>query len=259
MERTSNLFLSSLSAESRSRLLARCVDVDLPVHAVLYGTEHAPRHAYFITSGLASVVTSMAGGETAEVGFIGNEGMVGSLQLLGSAPLSTQCMMQLAGSGLKISFAVLQSAFDTSEEIRKRILEFVQEQTITVAQIAGCNRLHGAEKRLIRWLLMAQDRAHSDVLAFTHEYLSEMIGTRRTTVTILAGRLQVKGLLSYHRGAIRILNREGLEAIACDCYPIIKRLYANLYRGDGLLPNTDGNRLPPVVGEVEGPIAEKAS
>jgi CRP-like cAMP-binding protein len=223
-------------------LLSRCTAVELPFRTPLYESEHAPRYAYFLTSGLASVVTSTSKGESAEAGFIGDEGIVGSLQLLGSAPASTQCMMQLAGSGLKIPFAALQSAFDSSEEIRKRILEFVQEQAIMVGQIAGCNRLHSAEKRLIRWLLMAQDRAHTDVLTFTQEYLGEMIGTRRTTVSILAGDLQAKDLISYSRGTIRILNREGLEAIACDCYPIIKRLYANLYRREGMPANTNADR-----------------
>jgi CRP-like cAMP-binding protein len=250
MMRTSNLFLSGLSPESRSTLLSRCTALELPLHSTLYEAEFAPGHAYFLTAGLASVVTPMSRGEAVEVGFIGDEGIVGSLHLLGSAPPSTQCMMQLAGSGLKISFAALQSAFDSSEEIRKRILEFLQEQAITVGQIAGCNRLHSAEKRLIRWLLMAQDRTHTDVLTFTHEYLAGMIGTRRTTVTILASDLQARSLISYRRGTIRIVNREGLESMACDCYQIIKSLYTNLYRRDGRPPNTNGTRSSSSSGSV---------
>jgi CRP-like cAMP-binding protein len=227
---TANLFLSGLSTECRRVLLAGCVAIDLPQGKILYEAERAARYAYFLTSGLASVVTPMAKGEGAEVGFIGDEGIVGSLQLLGPAPPATQCMMQLAGGGLRIPMVALQGGFDASEEIRRRVLEFVQEQAMMVGQISGCNRLHSAENRLVRWLLMAEDRAHRDVLAFTHEYLAQMIGTRRTTVTILAGELQAKGLLSYHRGTIRIVSRAGLEAIACDCYPIVRRLYANLYR-----------------------------
>ena len=227
---TCNLFMSGLSLESRNVLLPGCAVVDLPLGKRLYEAERAVRHAYFLTSGLASVVTPMEKCEGAEVGFIGDEGIVGSLQLLGPAAPVTQCMMQLAGSGLRIPMAALQSAFDSSEEIRKRVLEFMQEQAMTVGQISGCNRLHSAQNRLVRWLLMAQDRVHVDVLTFTHEYLAQMIGTRRTTVTILAGELQAKGLVSYHRGTIRIVSRAGLEAIACDCYPIVQRLYANLYR-----------------------------
>jgi CRP-like cAMP-binding protein len=181
---------------------------------VLYNSGPAPSHAFFLTSGLASVVTPMVNGEVAEVGFIGHEGMVGALQLLGPAFMASRCMMQLAGDGLRIPFPVLQKAFDSSEEIRRRILQFVQEQTIVLAQISGCNRLHCAEERLVRWLLMAQDQNGFDQLKFTQQYLAEMIGTQRTTVTVLAGELQHRGLTCYSRGNIDMLDRAGLEAVA---------------------------------------------
>jgi CRP-like cAMP-binding protein len=238
---TSNLFLSGLSPECLNALLEHCTEVDLPVHTILYEAERPPRYAYFLTSGLASVVTSMSNGGSVEVGFIGLEGIVGSLQLLGSAPLYSKCEMQLAGKGMQISLTALQQAFDSSDEIRKRILEFVQEQSIMLAQIAGCNRLHSAEERLVRWLLMAQDRTHSDVLRFTHEHLAELIGTRRTTVTVLAGGIQAKGFISYSRGKVCILNRVGLEAIACSCYAISKSAYSNLYRRNSQNINGTGN------------------
>jgi hypothetical protein len=141
-------------------------------------------------------------------------------------------MMQLAGNGLRIPFVVMQGMFESAEEIRNRVLEFVQEQAAVLAQIAGCNRLHSAEERLIRWLLMAQDQTQSDVLRFTQEYLAAMIGTRRTTVTGLAGSLQERGLITYSRGKIQIIDRDRLETITCDCYPVTKRLYANLYSKD---------------------------
>jgi len=237
----SNLFLSGLSTETRESLVSRSIAVELPLHTVLYDVGGDPRHAYFLTSGLASIVTPMSNGEIAEVGFIGHEGVVGSLQLLGSAFISTRCMMQLAGSGLKIPFASLQGMFESSEEIRKRVLEFVQEQAVMVGQIAGCNRLHSAEQRLVRWLLMAQDRTQWDVLQFTQEYLAEMIGTQRTTVTLLAGELQRRGLISYVRGNIQILDGYGLEALACDCYSIIKSLHFNLYAQNTALVSANGN------------------
>jgi CRP-like cAMP-binding protein len=227
-----SLFLSGLSSASRSTLVSESIAVEIPLHAVLLEAGHLPHHAYFLTSGLASIVTSMRNGETAEVGFIGHEGIVGGLQLLGPTAPPTRCMMQLAGTGLKLSFAVLQRMFHGSEEIRTRVLELVQEQTSVLSQIAGCNRLHSAEQRLTRWLLMARDQTQSEVLKFTQEYLSEMIGTQRTTVTVLAGALQERHLIRYTRGTIRILDGPGLEAITCDCYAIIKRLYDNLYRRD---------------------------
>jgi CRP-like cAMP-binding protein len=226
---SANLFLSSISPAERETLVFLSTPVELPLHTVLYEEDRTPRYAYFLTSGLASVVTPMSNGESVEVGFIGHEGVVGGLQLLGPAPLSTRCMMQISGSALRIPFSELQKIYATSDEIHVRILEFTQQHAIMVSQIAGCNRLHNAEQRLIRWLLTAQDRTQTDVLKFTHQYLAEMIASQRTTITVIAGELQERGLISYSRGNVHILNRDGLEKAACDCYAITKRLYFNLY------------------------------
>jgi CRP-like cAMP-binding protein len=225
-----NLFLSSLSPESREQITSRATQLALPLRTSLYEAEQTPFHAYFLTSGIASVVTSMADGGTAEVGLIGSEGIVGSFHLLGPAPVSTSCFMQLEGSGLRVSLADLKEAFRSSEEIRERVLEFVQEQALSVSQLAGCQRLHEAEQRLARWLLMAQDRIHSPVLTFTQEFLAMMLGAQRTTVSSVAGALQRNGLIEYRRGSVKILDRDNLEAAACDCYRITKNLYANLYK-----------------------------
>jgi CRP-like cAMP-binding protein len=171
----------------------------------------------------------MSNGESVEVGFIGHEGVVGGLHLLGPAPLSTRCMMQLPGTALRIPLLDLQKAFANSPEIHSRMLEFVQQQAITVGQIAGCNRLHGSEQRLIRWLLSAQDRMHTADLKFTHQYLAEMIASQRTTITVIARDLQERGFIRYSRGIVHIVDRPGLERIACDCYAITRALYASLY------------------------------
>lgn len=227
----SNLFLSALSQASHDLLVSRSTEVELPLHTVLYEEEVTPRYAYFPTSGLASMVTPMSNGESVEVGFIGHEGVVGGLHLLGPASLSTRCMMQLAGTGWRIQFPDLLDAFNSSPEIHFRMLEFVQQQSVLVGQIAGCNRLHGAEQRFIRWLLTAQDRTRSSALRFTHQYLAEMIASQRTTVTAIARDLQERGFISYSRGVVHIMDRKGLERAACDCYEIIKRLYGRLYRG----------------------------
>jgi len=232
---STNLFLSSLSPVSYEALASHSTSIELPLHTVLYEEERTPRYAYFLTFGLASVVTAMSNGESVEVGFIGHEGIVGGLHLLGPASLSTRCMMQLAGSALRIPYSELQKAYATSDEIRVRILEFVQQQAIMVGQIAGCNRLHSAEQRLIRWLLTAQDRTQTADLKFTHQYLAEMIASQRTTVSVIAGELQDRGLIRYSRGTVQILDRDGLEIAVCDCYAIIKRLYVNLYGRDVLV------------------------
>jgi CRP-like cAMP-binding protein len=227
---TDNLFLASLSPAARELLVSSSTQVDLPLRTTLYEAERPLAYAYFMTSGIASVVTSMADGGTAEVGLIGSEGFVGSIHLLGPAPVYTNCFIQLEATALRIPFPKLQKAFQSSEEIRDRVLEFVQTQALSLGQLAGCHRLHEAEERLARWLLMAQDRVQSDDLNFTQEFLAMMLGARRTTVTMVAGALQRSGLIEYRRGRVKILDRESLEAAACDCYKVTKQLYVNLYQ-----------------------------
>jgi CRP-like cAMP-binding protein len=225
-----NLFLESLSAEGRDLLLNKSVEIDLALRASLYEAEQMPRYAYFPTSGIASVVTAMEDGSTTEVGLIGREGVVGAFHLLGPAKVPTSCFIQLEATALRISFPDLVHAFRNHEEIRDRILEFIQEQAVSLSQLAGCNRLHESEERLSRWLLMAQDRTGTEVLDFTQEFLAMMLGARRTTVTVIAGELQRRGLIEYRRGKVTILDRASLEEAACDCYQITKALYAGLYR-----------------------------
>ncbi len=224
-----NLFLNALSQQNRDSLLAQCVEVDLPLKKSLYEPENTPTYAYFMTSGIASVVTATEDGGTAEVGLIGREGVVGSIHLLGPAKVSTSCFIQLEATALRMPYPKLVQAFRKNEEIRDRILEFVQEQAVSLSQLAGCNRLHENEERLARWLLMAMDRTQSDTLDFTQEFLGMMLGARRTTVTVIAGVLQRSGLIEYQRGRVRIINRENLEAAACDCYQVTKELYVGLY------------------------------
>lgn len=225
-----NRLLSALSPASRDLLLSKCTPIDLPIHYNLYVAETTPSHGYFMMSGMASVVTTMEDGMTAEVGVIGCEGVVGGVHLLGPAKTSTDSFIQLAGTALRMPHAELRKAFRSSEEIRSRILEFHQEQSITASQMVGCNRLHSAEERLARWLLMAQDRVGSESLDLTQEFLAMMLGSRRTTVTLVAGTLQKAGLIEYTRGRLVVLDRKGLEAAACDCYQISKGLLQGLYR-----------------------------
>ena len=225
-----NLLLASLSTESRELIHSQSTQVTLPLRSVLYFASTVPTDAYFMTSGLASIVGSTSQGETVEVGIVGREGLVGAAHLLGPAVPPTECFIQLPGSALKIPYQKLQHLFRTSEEIRTRILEFVQERIFSLSQMATCNRLHNAEERLARWLLMVDDAIQSDTIDLTQEFLAQMLGAQRTTVTMVAGTLQRAGLIDYKRGALHIVNRKQLEAAACDCYGVIKKLYCNLYK-----------------------------
>jgi CRP-like cAMP-binding protein len=217
-----NLFLSELSQEMRHLLASHSVAVSLPLQTVLYEAKIAPRFAYFLRSGIASVVVSMTDGETAEVGMIGREGVVGAIHVLGNSPVPTNCFIQLEATALRIPMPAFQAAFRSSEEIRQRVLECAQRQCNGISQVVGCNRLHEAEARLARWLLTAQDRVGSNMLDFTQEYLAEMIGAQRTTVTVIAGNLQKKGLIRYSRGHVTVIDRESLIGAACECYRITR-------------------------------------
>lgn len=250
-----NLFLESLSRESRSSLLRLCVEVDLPLRKSLYEPGIVPQYAYFMTSGIASVVAMMENGGMAEVGLIGREGVVGSFHLLGPAKVSTSCFIQLEATALRIRFVDLANIFRTNEEVRERLLEFVQEQAVSLSQLAGCNRLHDNEERLARWLLTAQDRANTDTLHFTQEFLAMMLGARRTTVTLIAGVLQKQGLIKYQRGRVKILKRAELEAASCDCYQITKELYANLYSHP--IPTVEVDAETPEAVPVKAGVAAK--
>jgi CRP-like cAMP-binding protein len=223
----SNMILSSLSTECREDILVCCVEVDLPVLTYLYEAGEVPEHAYFMTSGMASIVANMPNGATTEVEIVCCEGLVGSLHLLGDTPITTDCFMQIAGTALRIELSKLQTFFKNSPEMRARVLEYIQRQVLVVSQMVACNRLHGAEQRLALWLLMASDRTSSSTIHVTQEFLAEMIGTQRSTVTAMASSLQHKGAIKYNRGKITIEDHSTLEKSACHCYSVIQNIAAS--------------------------------
>ena len=224
-----NRLLASLSDETLRQVLLTSSAITLPLRTMLYAAEERPAFAYFVTDGLASIVTTTDDGDTAEVGIVSRDGMIGGIHLLGPAKVSTGCFMQIEGEAIRVPLQHLEELFKSSSEVRTRILEYVQEQILTVSQVAACNGLHDVEPRLARWLLMAQDRTQADVLKLTQEFLGMMLASRRTTVTLVAGTLQRIGLIEYSRGKVKILNRPGLEEVACDCYGISKSLQDQLY------------------------------
>ncbi len=224
-----NLLLENLPVEEVKQLMACTEPVTLGSRTLLYEAGMKPRYAYFMTDGIASVVANLTDGTTAEVGIIGREGLVGALHLLGGLPIPTQCFMQVAGSGRRVPFAVLQGLFLHSAPIHARILEFVQLGAANSSQLSACNALHTVEQRLARWLLMVQDRMQSVQYALTHEFLANMLVTHRPTVSVAAASLQKQGLINYRHGQVHILDSEGLRAVACECYGISRTLLRHLY------------------------------
>ncbi len=227
---TGNLLLDALNAGTRDSVLALAKRVDLPLHTMLHEQNEMPAYAYFLCSGIASVVVSMPEGGSAEVGLVGREGVIGALHIIGPTPAPAQCFMQMEGAALRIRLDDLRKLFLGSEELRQRMLEFVQQQSVTLGQIAACNKLHEAEARLARWLLMSRDRATMDTMTMTQEFLADMLGTRRTTVTLVAGSLARQGMIDYKRGKVTVLDREALERTACDCYRVTKEALVKLYK-----------------------------
>lgn len=227
----SNLLLAALSSSYRAHLVSRMRTVTLSPREILYEAYEAPKYAHFLTSGVASIVVSMSNGATTEVGLWGREGLVESFHLLGNAHLPTRCIVQAEATALRMPFKELQKEFQENQELRDCVLKGVQSHSAIVAQLGACNRLHEAEARLARWLLMVRDRAESDTFMVTQEFLAIMLGSRRTTVTAAAGELQRKGLIQYSRGRIHITNPVDLANVACECYGTVREMYGSFYCG----------------------------
>ncbi len=227
---SSNSILDRLPSTQREALLARMEMIELPVGAVLTRPGELPKYAHFMISGITSVVTNMKDGGAAEVGLIGKEGLVEAMHLLGPANSPTTAFVQVAGSALRIPFRDIQKEALAWGPLLLGILEFVQRHNFALTQLAACNGLHEIEERLARWLLMVQDKVESPRFDLTQEFLATMLGARRTSVTMAAGRLQQNGLITYSRGRMHILERERLENAACECYPIVRDLVDGNHR-----------------------------
>ena len=221
----SNLLLAALPPVYRNSLLSRLKPVSLSLRTVLYESFETPKYAHFLTSGIGSIVSSMSDGTSAEVGIWGKEGLVESFHLLGKAKIPARCFIQMEATALRMPYKELLKEFLESTELRNAVLQCVQTQGFVLGQLAACNRLHEAEPRLARWLLMVRDRVDSDSYLLTQEFLANMLGARRTTVTAAAGSMQRRGLIKYSRGLIRIIDSRGLEAAACECYKTVRSLY----------------------------------
>lgn len=226
---TQNRLLDSLPEALRDDLVSRLEPVSLPVQTQLFSPQEEPRFVHFLTAGVASVVTAMEGGEGIEVGLIGREGFPERVRVLGPQQSNTRCIMQVDGEGLRMPFRLFRELFVQHPPLMTAVHHFVQADSLMLAQLSACNRLHEVEARLARWLLMVQDRVGFNELHLTQEFLGEMLGTRRSTVNLAAGTLQRAGVITYERGRICIENRSGLEDVACECYAVAARSLRSLY------------------------------
>ena len=226
-----NNLLQLLAAESPAEyaaLLAATERVELQHKAALYEANVPIRYVYFPQSAVCSVVKQMGDGEQIEVGTIGLEGMVGVAVFLGGVSSPTVCIAQIPGAAVRIGADAFRAAALPCTRLHSLVQRFAQYQLDQTAQTAACNRLHSVETRCARWLLMTHDRVGDSRFPLTQEYLAVMLGVRRAGVNVAAGRLQAAGLIRYRRGGVQVLDRGGLESVACECYRTDRSDYRRL-------------------------------
>jgi CRP-like cAMP-binding protein len=220
-----NLILSQLPPDEYVALAKHLVPVELPLEKRLSEPNQPIEFVYFLNSGLISTDAITKNGEQVEVGLIGREGFSGLPALLDQPQMSHTVIMQGIGEGFRVRSAVVRAEFVKGGMLQKLVHNFAYLQMVQITQSVLCNRMHEVEARLSRWLLSSADRMESEFLQLTQEFLSQMLGVQRSTVTVAAGELQRKGLIGYSRGRIHIIDRPGLAARACECYGIVNQSY----------------------------------
>jgi CRP-like cAMP-binding protein len=216
-----NRILTALPSSLREELFTFVRNVTLPVKTVLFEPGAPIEALYFPVDGVISLVTALHDGAIVEVATIGNEGIVG-VPLVPLGGLAVRAISQVAGHSLRMEATAFVSLFERSNAFHTLVDKYTQALFGQISQAAACNRLHSSEERLSRWLLMSHDRVGADEFMITQEFLGQMLGARRSTVSVSAGILQRAGLIRYVRGHVTIVDRAGLEAVACECYVVIR-------------------------------------
>lgn len=216
-----NQILLNLPPREQEILFPRLELVRVKTHQVLHEPGDTLKSGYFVNSGLVSVLSVFPDGKSVEVGLVGKEGFVGIPLVAGFRTAPTRAIIQIEGSAFRIDAEALLGLLRDCPKLERSLQQFAQVLAMQVTQIAACNRLHEVNERLARWLLMSADRVGDSSLALTHELLSQMLGTRRSSVTVAAGMFQKAGIITHSRGDVRIIDRSKLEETACECYRIM--------------------------------------
>ncbi|HEX8353209.1 MAG TPA: Crp/Fnr family transcriptional regulator [Pyrinomonadaceae bacterium] len=224
-----NRLLSLLPAAELEALRPRAEVVSLRhgLHAIV--PDESIRDVYFPLNCLLSMVTTMEDGATVESGTIGREGMSGLPVLLNAGQTTMPTFCQIPGDAVRLRAEFLKESYDRSEEVRRVLNRYAHTVVVVGSQSSACNALHRVEARMCRWLLTSSDGIASDEVNLTQEYLAAMLGVRRPGVTEVAGKLRAEGLIDYTRGQIRIVDRAGMERLACECYGRVKGEYERLF------------------------------
>ena len=218
-----NLILRSLPRKECTQVFSPLEFVRLKLHQVLHEVGETIRSGYFLNDGMASVLTVQPDGKSVEVALIGKEGFVGLPVIFGFKTSGLRVVTQADATAYRVEAQFLLGILPESRELEKQLQRFSMMLAMQSTQLAACNRLHDVVARLARWLLMSQDRIGGTALPLTQDFLAQMLGTRRASVTVAAGVLQKDSAIEYSRGSVRILDRPKLETTACDCYEVIER------------------------------------
>jgi CRP-like cAMP-binding protein len=225
---SANRLLGLLSPKDYGRLRPHLRRIPLKYRQSLYRAQKPLAFVYFIESGVGSLVNTLANGQAAEVGTIGNEGIVGLPLLLEDDRAPTSVYVQVPGVGLQMKASLFKKELARSASMRTVMLRYAHALFNQVAQSAACNNFHTLQQRCCRWMLMTHDRMQSDEFLLTQEFLAMMLGVQRTGVSTAAGALQRAGLIRYRRGIVTILDRRGLKRRSCECYGISQREFDRL-------------------------------
>lgn len=223
-----NVILLSLPDDEFSLLRPHLEPVELPHSFILNEAGDKIQFAYFLNEGMTSLVVVTHDGQSVEVGLVGREGMVGMPIAVGLQRGSFRAITQIPGSGLRIKSEVLEESLRSTPDLRQKLGRYVLVHGLQVGQVAACNRLHEIEQRLARWLLMCQDRVDSPTIRLTHEFLAQMLGTGRPSVSLAIGILEQNGMIENVRGTVTIINRKQLEEASCECYGVIQNFNGGL-------------------------------
>jgi CRP-like cAMP-binding protein len=227
-----NRILAALQSEGVARLRPHLESVQLEAGAVLYEPGSRVGYAYFPDSCVISVLVVMEDGNSAEVALFGCEGVLGYSTSMGSCESFGRCVVQLSGSASRVSVDILRTEADANPILRALLARYAEALLIQTFQYVACNALHSVDARCCRWILSMQDRVNGATLPITHEFLAEMLGVQRSTVSVITRTLQSRGLIKQHRGGISICDRKALESRCCECYSAVRRTF------ERLLPNT---------------------
>jgi len=217
-----NFLLCSLAPTERELLLPHLEPATLLLGSIVYEPGERVDYCYFPTNSVVSLLYTMRDGSTAEMGLVGNDGVAGVATFLGGGSTCSTAVVAIAGNAFRLPARRLQHEFRRSGRLQHLLLRYTQALITQVSQTAVCNRLHSVEQRLCRWLLLCHDRKDRSDLLMTQELIANMLGGRRESVTVAAGHLQDAGLIHYCRGRISVLDRDGLESNACECYRTVE-------------------------------------